>query len=403
MVRRKGRRTKACLIGESDMSALLPFEIVWEEAAVADVLRRVREVRLPPAPKGSGWAYGCDADFLERLREHWLTRYDWRAAAADLNRHPQALARMGDADIHVVRVQGEGERRRPLLLTHGWPGSHFEFWQAIEPLAFPSRHGGRAEDAFDLVIPTLPGYGYSGKPERPVGPRWTAALWNRLMTEVLGHERYLAQGGDWGAIVTTWLGRDHAASVAGIHLNMAPFRPARTLEGPEEQAWAERADAARAQMSAYSFLQMTKPQSLAWAAADNPLGQAAWIIERFHDWADLTQGDLEQVFGLDRLITNVMLYVMTGSFPTAAWFYAGLAAELAQGAMLNQGRVEVPTAVAAHADRIMPPPPRSALEEMLNIVQFSRPARGGHFAAMEQPAAFVEDVRAFGRVVWPTR
>jgi pimeloyl-ACP methyl ester carboxylesterase len=382
-------------------AALQSFEIVWEEAVVANVLRRVREVQLPPAPKGAGWTYGCDSEFLERLREHWLSGYDWRAAAADLNKYPQVLARVGDFDVHVVRVKGEGEARRPLLLTHGWPGSHFEFWEAIGPLAFPSRHGGRAEDAFDLVIPSLPGYGYSAKPESPVGPRWTAALWNRLMTEVLGYERYIAQGGDWGAIVTTWLGLEHASSLAGIHLNMAPFRPTRALEGAAEVAWAERSEAARSRMSAYSFLQMTKPQSLAWAAADNPLGQAAWIVERFHDWSDLTGGDLETVFGMDRLITNVMLYVMTGSFHTAAWFYAGMAAEGMLGAKMNAGGVTVPTAVAAHPDKIMPPPPRSALEGMLNIVQWSEPERGGHFAAMEQPAAFVEDVRAFGRMIWP--
>jgi len=382
-------------------AALSPFEIVWDAGAVEDVLARVRDVRLPTAPKDAGWTYGCDADFLERLREHWLTRYDWRAAVADLNRHPQVMARVGDFDVHVVRIKGEAEQGRPLLLTHGWPGSHFEFWDAIGPLAFPSRHGGRPQDAFDLVIPTLPGYGYSAKPERPVGPRWTAGLWNRLMTETLGHPRYIAQGGDWGAVVTAWLAVDHAPSLAGVHYNMAPFRPRAGLEGPEEQAWAERSAAAQAQMSAYATLQVTRPQSLAWATADNPLGQAAWIVERFHDWSDLTQGDLESVFGMDKLITNVMIYVMTGSFPTAAWLYAGMMPEGSPGEMLGADRNAVPTAVAAFPDRILPPPPRSVAERLFNLVQWSEPARGGHFAAMEQPGSFVEDVRAFGRLVWP--
>jgi pimeloyl-ACP methyl ester carboxylesterase len=382
------------------MSRITPFEIVWEEGAVEAVLQRVREVRLPPAPKGGGWRYGCDAGFLEALRRHWTSRYDWRAAMAELNRHPQGLANVDGLDVHVVQVKGEAATPRPLLLTHGWPGSHYEFWRAIEPLAFPSRHGGRAEDAFDLVIPTLPGYGYSGKPERPVGPRWTAGVWNRLMTEVLGHSRYMAQGGDWGAIVTSWLAFDHAPSLAGIHLNMAPFRPPGGLQGEAEHAWAERAEAARQAMSAYSFLQMTRPQSLAWAVADNPLGQAAWIVERFHDWSDLDEGGLEALYGLDRLITNVMLYVMPQSFTTAAWFYAGFAAEGSLGAHMGERRIEVPTAVAAYADRILPPPPRSLAERIFNLVRWSEPARGGHFAAMEQPAAFVEDVRAFGRAVW---
>jgi pimeloyl-ACP methyl ester carboxylesterase len=382
-------------------AALSPFEVVWEEAAVADVLRRVREVRLPKAPDGSGWTYGCDAAFLERLRDHWLNRYDWRAAMAELNRHPQSLARVGDFDVHVVQVKGEARGSRPLLLTHGWPGSHYEFWEVIGPLAFPSRYGGRAEDAFDLVIPTLPGYGYSGKPATPVGPRWTAGVWNRLMTEVLGHPRFMAQGGDWGAIVTAWLAFDHAPSLAGVHVNMAPFRPPGGLQGEAEAAWAARAEAARQTLSAYSFLQMTRPQSLAWAVADNPLGQAAWIVERFHDWSDLGDGTLEDVFGLDRLLTNVMLYVMPGSFTTAAWFYAGLAGEGSLGAHLGQAKITVPTAVAAFPDRVMPPTPRSVIERMFPVVQWTEPERGGHFAAMEQPAAFVDDVRAFGRAVWP--
>ncbi|MGH7746937.1 MAG: epoxide hydrolase family protein, partial [Candidatus Dormibacteria bacterium] len=174
-----------------------PFEVKWSEAAAADVLERVRSYPWPPSPAvEDGWAYGCDAAFLRGLCRHWVEDYDWRAAQAELNRFPQFLARIGDFDIHFAHLVGEAEGRRPLLLTHGWPGSHYEFWAAAEPLAFPSRHGGARADAFDLVIPSLPGFGFSSKPARPVGQKATAALFDRLMTSVLGYDRYLAQGGD---------------------------------------------------------------------------------------------------------------------------------------------------------------------------------------------------------------
>ena len=376
------------------MPQIKPFEVRWSEPQVEAVLGQVRAYPWPPIPEvPDGWAYGCDAGYLRALCEHWTGGYDWRAALADLNRFPQFTARVADFDLHFVHVVGEAGGKRPLIVTHGWPGSHYEFWQVVETLAFPSRFGGQASDAFDLVIPSLPGFGFSSKPTRPVGQRTTARLFNTLMTEVLGYDSYLAQGGDWGAMVTSWLGRDHGANARAIHLNMLGFRPPGGPEGEAELAWAQRQAGAMDIMGAYFRLQVSKPQSLAWMGAGNPVGQAAWIAERFHDWSDLSTKSLDEAYPKDRLLTNIMLYVMTDSFATGAWYYRGLVEE--GGLAFQPGeRCETPTAFANFpGEPLYQAPPRSFASRAYNIVRWSDMPRGGHFAAMEEPELFVAEVR----------
>jgi microsomal epoxide hydrolase len=380
------------------MAGIEPFEVRWSEAEVEAVLERVRGYPWPPAPEvPDGWAYGCDAGYLRALCEHWAERYDWRAAVADLNRFPQFTARVEDFDLHFLHVVGEAGGRRPLIVTHGWPGSHYEFWQVIEKLAFPSRFGGQAADAFDLVIPSLPGFGFSSKPRRPMGQRTTARLFDKLMTEVLGYSSYLAQGGDWGAMVTSWLGREHGNHARAIHLNMLGFRPHGGPQGEDEIAWAQKQAGAMDAMGAYFRLQVSKPQSIAWMGAGNPVGQAAWIAERFHDWSDLREKAMDEAYPKDRLLTNVMLYVMTGSFTTGAWYYRGLIEE-GRLAFEPGERCETPTAFANFpGEPLYSPPPRSFAERAYNIVRWTDMPRGGHFAAMEEPDLFVDDVRAWAR------
>ena len=375
-----------------------PFEVAWSDDAVQAVLDQVRAYPWPPAPQvPDGWAYGCDGAYLRELCDHWTERYDWRAAVADLNRFPQFTARVEDFDLHFLHVVGEAGGKRPLLLTHGWPGSHYEFWGVIEKLAWPSRFGGRAEDAFDLVIPSLPGFGFSSRPARPIGQQTTARLFNTLMTQVLGYDRYRAQGGDWGALVTSWLGLEHAQNVSAIHLNMMGFRPAGGPKSEAEVAWMTRQGAMMDVMGAYFRLQSSRPQSLAWLGAGNPVGQAAWIAERFHDWSDLSQRPFEQVHPKDRLLTNIMIYVMTGSFTTGAWYYRGLMEE--RSPMLAEGeRCQTPTAFANFpGEPLYSAPPRSWAERAYNLVRWTEQPRGGHFAAMEEPDLFVADVREWAR------
>ena len=380
------------------MAKVEPFEVRWDEARVNAVLDQVRAYPWPPTPQvPDGWAYGCDGAYLKALCDHWTTAYDWRAAVADLNRFPQFTARVEDFDIHFLHVVGEAGGKRPLLVTHGWPGSHFEFWGAIEKLAFPSRFGGGPADAFDLVVPSLPGFGFSSKPVRPIGQKATARLFNTLMTEVLGYKTYLAQGGDWGGLVTSWLGKNHGDSVRAIHLNMIGFRPHGGPTNEAEVAWATRQNAMMDVMGAYFRLQASKPQSLAWLGAGNPVGQAAWIAERFYDWSDLRVKSLDEAHPKDKLLTNIMIYVMTDSFATGAWYYRGLLEE--GGVAFQEGeRCETPTAFANFpGEALYQAPPRSWAERAYNISRWSEMPRGGHFAAMEEPELFVEDVRAWGR------
>ncbi|MGU3419901.1 epoxide hydrolase family protein [Methylobacterium sp. D54C] len=372
------------------------FTVAWDANRLAWVRERVRAYRMPRLPTGAGWRYGCDPDVLADLCAHWLDGFDEAAAAAELNRFPQILARVEDLDLHAVHVVGEAEGRRPLLLIHGWPGSIYEFWSVIEPLAFPSRHGGRPEDAFDLVIPALPGFGFSGKPAVPIGARSTARLFDRLMRETLGYPRYRVQGGDWGAGVAAWLGLDHAASLEAIHLNYLLVQPDAEPESAAERVWQKQAGATQQALGAYAQLQGTRPLSLGYAMADEPVAQLAWLVERFHDWADLRERPFAQVFTNDQLLTNALLYILTDSFATATWFYAGAQQEGVRR-MPPGRRVTVPTAFAAYPDPRTPAPPREWLERGYAVSRWQTMPRGGHFAAMEAPDLFVRDLRDWGR------
>ncbi|MDP4024177.1 epoxide hydrolase [Methylobacterium sp. NEAU 140] len=373
-----------------------PFSVAWDPERLARVREAVRAYRPPRLPEGAGWRYGCDPDVLAELCAYWCEDFDEAAAAAELNRYPQGLARVEDLDLHVVHVVGEAEGRRPLLLSHGWPGSVYEFWGVIEPLAFPSRHGGRAEDAFDLVIPALPGFGFSGKPRTPIGPRTTARLFDRLMRETLGYGRYRAQGGDWGAGVAAWLGLDHPASLQAIHLNLLLVQPDAEPETEAERAWRRASEDTQRRLGAYAQLQGSKPLSLGYAMADAPVAQLAWLVERFHDWADLRERPFAKVFSRDRLLTNALLYILTDTFATATWYYAGAQAEGVRR-MPPGARVTVPTAFSAYPDPRSPSPPREWVARGYALTRWRDMPRGGHFAAMEAPDLFVEDLRAWGR------
>lgn len=382
------------------MSTPRPFTVSVPQAKLDAIRARVAAYPWFAAPddEGAHWARGVNTAFLRKLCDHWLTVYDWRAQEEVLNRYPQFVATIDGLDVHFVHVIGEAHGKRPLILTHGWPGSHFEFWDAVEKLAFPSRSGGDGADAFDLVIPSLPGYGFSGKPARPMGQRATARLFAKLMGDVLGYPRYLAQGGDWGSLVTSWLGMDDAPRCRAIHLNMVPLRPSPPApQNDAEAAWLAHMQGAMQAEGAYFMEQSTKPQTLAHALMDSPVGTCAWIVEKFHGWSDLgAHGDIEQVYSKDQLLTNVMIYLVTDSIATSVWYYRALFEE---NASLGIGaRCETPTAVANFpGERIFTAPPRSWVERAYNLTRWTDMPDGGHFAAMEKPEAFVADVRAWAR------
>lgn len=384
-----------------------PFHIHVSDEKLSEIRRRVADYRWFASPENeAGFSYGMSTPVMKEIQAYWLDHYDWRSAEAELNRWPQFTARIGDHTIHFLHVVGEAGGRRPLLITHGWPGSFYEFWQVIGPLAFPSQYGGDAQDAFDLIIPSLPGYGFSSKPASPIGPRQTGALWDRLMREVLGYRTYLAQGGDWGAMVTSWIGYDHGISGGGgaraIHLNMMGFRPTPALpQNNSEAEWLQQAQLMMQQEGAYLMQQGTKPQTLAMALMDTPMGTAAWILEKFHGWSDLSRKGLLEVYTRDQLLTNIMIYLVNDAIATSVWYYNGFFQE--GGNALPEGRrCETPTGFAVYpGEKYILAPPISWAQRAYNITRWREMPCGGHFAAMEVPEIYVEDIRDWSRQLTP--
>jgi len=379
-------------------AALTPFRIEVPTGVLQDLGERLARARLPGAPAGAGWDYGIEPGYLRRLIDYWRTEYDWRAVEARLNRLPHFMASVGGYQVHVVYERGSGRAPLPLVLTHGWPGSFVEFEAVVGPLAHPERFGGRIEDAFDVIVPSLPGYGWSSPPPAPISPRDIARVWDALMTATLGYDRYVAQGGDWGGLVTSWLGVDAAAHVAAIHLNIMGLRPhlgegSAPLDGAEE-AWVARARARLARETGYQAIQGTKPQTLAYALTDSPIGLAAWIAEKFHGWSG--SGPDGPPFTMEQILTDVMIYWVTGCANTASWLYT--AARRLDGMRLARGEfVGVPTAFVACPHDLFPAPPDRWVQRVYHCVRRTELTMGGHFLAYERPAEFVEDVRTFFR------
>ena len=388
------------------MSDIQPFKIQVAQAKLDAIRSRVEAYQWFSPPAGlPDWQLGMSTPVMKEIQSYWLDHFDWRSAEAQLNQYPQYTAEIDGQTIHFLHIVGEAKGKRPLLLTHGWPGSVFEFYDAIGPLAFPSQHGGKVNDAFDLIIPSLPGYGFSGKPSAPLGQRATAKLWNTLMQDVLGYEHYLAQGGDWGGMVTSWIGFDHGAhdgkgGCKAIHLNMIGLRPIpASPQSDDEIAWLQHTQAMMQLGGSYFMQQATKPQTLAMSLMDSPMGTAAWILEKFHGWSDLKDGDLLSVYTYDQLLTNVMIYLVNDAIATSVWYYAAFMGE--GGPALPEGaRCETPTGFANYpGEAIYTAPPRSWCDRAYNINYWTEMPRGGHFAAMEVPDLFVEDVRTWAREI----
>jgi pimeloyl-ACP methyl ester carboxylesterase len=370
------------------MSELKPFRINVPSDVLDDLQARLAHTRWPEAECVDDWSQGIPLAYTRELAAYWANGYDWRSREAALNRFDQFTTEIGGLDIHFIHQRSPHEDALPLVITHGWPGSIVEFHKVIEPLVNPA--SGRPEDAFHVVCPSLPGYGFSGKPsETGWGVDKIAQAWETLMRR-LGYDRYGAQGGDWGAAVTTQIGRNLGHCV-GIHLNMPIARPAAGSGGDltedEQQVLAAYAQHRR-WGTGYSKQQSTRPQTLGYGLVDSPVGQLAWIVEKFWAWTDC-DGHPENALSRDELLDNVMLYWATGSGASSARLYWE-----SFSSFITDGRVELPTGVAAFPKEILRTP-RRWCEAAYNITHWSTMPRGGHFAAFEQPDLFVDDVRAF--------
>jgi len=387
------------LLAQSKSSLAHPFRIAVPQRTLDRIVRRVRETRFPERLDSNDWSYGANWDYMKELVAYWTSGYDWRKTEARINAFPQFVSRIEDFDIHFIHIRGKGPRPFPLVLTHGWPGSIVEFLQVIGPLTDPASHGGSAEDAFDVIVPSLPGFGFSSKPKgKPIGPVSIARMWHTLMTQILGYSRYGAQGGDWGSMITTQLAVQHPGALAGIHLNAALLRPAPEEKvSDEERAWMRAAAAYRAKESDYAGEQGNKPETVAFALADNPVGTAAWMVEKLKVWSD-SGNNIESVFTKDDILSNVMVYLVTDSAPTSVWIYRGFREDNA-GAPVGM-KIEVPTGFAAFPHEMtFLAPVRSGLERDFNLTHYTKMPKGGHFAAFEQPELFITDVRDFFRTV----
>lgn len=381
-----------------------PFRIHATDAELADLAARLSRARFPVEPDNAGWRYGANLAFLRELVEHWQTRYDWRTWEATLNRWPHYRVAVpagdyGDIRLHYLIEQGSGPNPMPLLLLHGWPGSIFEFHKIIEPLAHPERFGGAIEDACTVICPSLPGYGYSTGLKRPISPRAVAKLLRQFMVETLGVERFAVQAGDWGSVIASWMGVDFPNSLIALHLNMlglGPWRGDKSKPLPAEEVdWLARARRRMSAEDAYQRIQGTKPQSLAFGLTDSPVGLAAWIVEKFHGWS-VADPALPPPFSLDEMITNVMIYWLTGTIGSSMWMY--WAARAAGETALGQGqRVSAPTGFAFFANDILPTPPASLVERIYNVAHRTEFPTGGHFAALQSGELLIADTRKFFR------
>jgi pimeloyl-ACP methyl ester carboxylesterase len=378
-------------------TSIRPFTISIPDTVLADLKTRLQNSRFPEPLQGDGWALGTDIRYLKELVAYWRDTFDWRAQERRLNGFEQFTTTIDGLTVHFIHRKSKAPNAFPLLITHGWPGSFVEFTKIIGPLTDPVAHGGQAGDAFDVVIPSIPGFTFSSQPREPgYDPARIAAIEAKLMAR-LGYARYGAQGGDWGSIISTQVALHDPGHVAGLHLNMC-FGNAPAGTDPNEgltEAERERVKVRQvfqSEETGYQQIQGTKPQTIGIALNDSPVGLAAWIVEKFRTWCDCG-GNPETIFTKDELLTNITLYWATQTAASSARIYYESRHPLLAPV---PRRVEVPTACADFPKEIIWSP-RRWLEPRFNITRWTTMPRGGHFAAMEQPQLLVDDVRAFFR------
>jgi pimeloyl-ACP methyl ester carboxylesterase len=389
-----------------------PFTLHVGHAALGDLRERLSRARWPGVLDGTGWEDGTSSAWMRDLVDWWCDGFDWRAQEAEINRFAHFHAKVGDPRLHFIHERGHGPSPLPLVLTHGWPSTFCELLPLIPLLTQPERHGARADDAFDVVIPSLPGFGFSESLAGRGCSRRIPELWTRLMREVLGYDRFGAHGGDIGAMVTNRLGYEFPQHVVGIHVALVAEphigHGAAPLTRAERAMLSERAVGQEAG-GAYAHVQRTRPQTLAFALNDSPVGLAAWILDKWRDWSDC-DGELERRFSKDQLLTTVMLYWVTQTIGSSFRIYRDWALGSGSRPEAWQDRDEVVTGV----ERPLPPGKRIAVPAALamwearyprewaeraygDLRRFTDMPRGGHFAAMEEPQLLAEDIRAFFR------
>lgn len=374
---------------------MYPYNIKIEKNIIQNITEKVKNYNWKKIDKINSWEMGTNYLVLKKICKYWITKYSWEKEEKRINSFNNYKTKINNLNIHFIFKKGIYKNSIPLLISHGWPGSIIEFLKVIDPLTNPIKYGKKRPISFDVIIPSLPGFAFSDKPKIPYGPRKIASLFNILMTKKLGYKKYLAQGGDWGAAIASWLGFDYSKNCMGIHLNAMLMRDKNGLKTDQERKWEKRFFKSQILEEGYRTLQSTKPQTLSYAMSDNPIGTAAWIIEKFYGWSDLRKSDFLIKYNLNDLITNIMLYLVTNSFSTSTWIYYGR--RLEGGRILNykNKKVSVPTACAIFPKEFLLWPPKGYVERLYNVTQWNKFSHGGHFAAMENPIDFIKDIRKF--------
>ncbi|MBJ56822.1 MAG: epoxide hydrolase [Rickettsiales bacterium] len=371
------------------------YQINIEKDKVKNIIKRIRNYPWDKTLNVKSWEMGTNKKELKGICDYWTTKYSWKKEEKKLNKYNHFKSIINNLNIHFIYIKSSSNKSIPLLLSHGWPGSIVEFLKIIEPLTNPEKYGIDKALSFDVVAPSIPGFIFSEAPKFPIGPRKIAKIYNNLMTKVLGYDKYIAQGGDWGSAISSWLGFDYAKHCMGIHLNVMIMRDKNGALDNKEKQWQKRFLESQILEKGYRSLQSSKPQTLAYAMIDSPVGVAAWIIEKFHSWSDLRKSKFLEVYNINDLITNIMLYLVTDSFNTSTWIYYGRRIEGGRILNYNNKKVMVPTACAIFPKEFLPWPPKSYVKRLYNVTQWKKFSDGGHFAAMENPKELINDIRNF--------
>jgi pimeloyl-ACP methyl ester carboxylesterase len=376
-----------------------PFKLNVLDNILKEINNKVKNYPWHEMPDDGGWEYGTNLEYMKEISDYWVNKFDWKKQEAKINKFSNFTTNVNGINIHFIKEKGSGSNPMPLLLMHGWPGSIIEFLHIIEKLAHPEKFGGKEEDAFDVIVPSLPGFGFSGKPPRPMGPRKMAEILDKLMTKNLGYKSYLAQGGDWGATISNWLGHDHSKTCKAIHINCLTMRHPDGPKTQEEKDWEIKFASDQIMQDGYRTQQATKPQTLSYSMMDSPIGVAAWILEKFYFWSDLKNKNIESIYSKDILLANIMIYIFTKTFNSASWIYYGRREEGGRFFSKDFHRIEVPTAAAIFPAEMSEWPPRSYANRIFNIKRWTKMSKGGHFAALEQPDLLVNDIVEFSRTL----
>ena len=375
------------------------FTIDINEDQLTNIKSKIEHYPWSSIENMEEWRYGTNKKYLKELCDYWLKEFSWKKHEQLINSFKNYKTNVDGIDIHFIKEEGSGENPKTLLLLHGWPGSVVEFLEIIKPLAHPEEFGGNINDAFTVIAPSLPGFGFSSAPKKPIGPRKIAEILNKMMVENLDYNQYVAQGGDWGATICNWLGYDRSDNCKSIHINCLTMRHPDGPQTKEEIDWQNKFDQDQIIQDGYRTQQATKPQTLAYSMIDSPVGIAAWIIEKMHGWSDLKDNDIESVYSKDVLLANIMVYVITNTFNTASWIYFGRREEGGRYFPKDFKKINIPTGIAMFPKEMSEWPPESYIERIFNVRHISNMNAGGHFPALEKPRLLVEDIRKFFREI----